>query len=142
MKRKICFFPFRFLVTGAWAPAAAKGPLCSGCCAIRRGPCRCTACRHRPSMIKDSDRATRLPLWGLAYLNPPDLVILLGLCPKPARPLCPPRICCRKYPDPAGRLMTTYLPLPSRGAIRAYRLSIDTRLPLHANSGPASEDAC
>ena len=23
-------------------------------------------------MIKDSDRATRLPLWGLAYLNPPD----------------------------------------------------------------------
>ena len=23
-------------------------------------------------MIKDSDRATRLPLWGLAYLNPPN----------------------------------------------------------------------
>ena len=27
---------------------AAKGPLCSGCCAIRRGPCRCppTPARH------------------------------------------------------------------------------------------------
>lgn len=23
---------------------AAKGPLCSGCCAIRRGPCRYPAC--------------------------------------------------------------------------------------------------
>ena len=37
-------------------------------------------------------------------------IYLLGLCPKPcrsARPLRPPRICSRKYPDSAGRLMTT-----------------------------------
>ena len=63
-----------FTPTGSWLlvrerRTAAKGPLCSGCCAIRRGPCRCTACRHRPSMIKDSDRATRLPLWGLTALG-------------------------------------------------------------------------
>ena len=54
-------------------------------------------------MIKDSDRATRLPLWGLAYLNPPDPLF--------------------------------------KGAIRACGLSIATRLPLLANSGPASDDA-
>ena len=61
----------RRLAAGYWCVSAGsgKGPLCSGCCAIRRGPCRCTACRHRPSMIKDSDRATRLPLWGLTALG-------------------------------------------------------------------------
>ena len=69
MKRKICFFPFQ--ISGDWSVSAGsgKGPLCSGCCAIRRGPCRRPACRHRPSMIKDSDRATRLPLWGLTALG-------------------------------------------------------------------------
>ena len=45
----------------------------------------------------------------------------------------------------AGQRHSTLISIPltpfSRGHIRAYGLSIAARLPLPANSGPASEDA-
>ena len=84
-------------------------------------------------------QAARLPLWGLAYLNPPDplfkgAIRAFGLSIA-ARLLCPP--------TPARHLMT-YLNSPDplfKGAIRASGLSIASWLSLPADSGPASDDA-
>ena len=58
------------------------------------------------------------------------------------RPLRPPRICCRKYSDPAGRLMT-YLNPPNplfKGAHQAF-VRTGARGHRFAVLRPASDDA-